>query len=107
MQINGIALGDEKKFPAIKSLIGIFKDQVKLDKFKKSEYKYCLSTINEYHRFLNKITILSSKDKRYLYRLIKYDFLDRLDDAKISQKVHSHMRNLIVAIHNEKVKDLK
>lgn len=98
-QILCSTIGNEKKFPVIKSLVGLFNEH-----FNNNEYTYCTNMLGEYNKLINGICVISDlKMRAYLMGLVKEKFLQRLSIAKLSEKIHSHMCNLIMAIHNEKV----
>lgn len=104
-KIKNSSFGDEKIFPVINSLVDIFNERIENNTFNNNEFKYCVNLINEYNLILKELHKLTTmKTVKWFANLIKEQFLRRLDTAKLTDSIYSHMRNLIVGIHNNKIK---
>jgi len=92
--------GDEREYPVINSIVSILNEKLNND----NNIKYCITTIQELIVMFNSINHTDKRTRRYLIGLIKKDFLNRLDTSTLDENIKTHIRNLITALHNKKMK---
>ena len=102
-KINQESFGDPKQFPVIDSIVGIFNTRIESNKYNKNEFKYCANLIREYNMSLSNLNVIDKEWRKYYMRLVKNDFLDRLSKSKLTKIIYTHMCNLIVGIHRQKI----
>lgn len=107
MKIKPEMFGDATIFPVINSIVNIFNNSIESGHYNNNEFKYCSNLVREYNEKMNYLNVLDKPIRKYFMVLMKKDFLDRLKRSKLTENIYTHMCNLIIGIHRNKIQTFR
>ena len=95
------ALGNGKEYPHLVNLTEIINEQE--HKSKRKIWGLVSTSLKQYNGMFKQIDKLdNNRAKKYLYKILKNDFIKRIDTFKIPEICKEHTKNHITALYRKK-----
>lgn len=94
------SFGDVKKFPIVRTLCKISDELIQEDPvYGKKQRAYISKLIKEYHRAVKITDKLDRDEQKFIVRLIKDEYLGRIEMSVMDEKFRNPVRNYIIGIY--------